>query len=102
QLGHGSGVGELADRGSRGVEVLPDAVERLAGVARGEALELAVDRVARSDLELTVAGARVEAVERADRRTAVDLAAEVVDAAVARADEAPRGRDEPHRAPKVH
>src|SRR4029079_377576 len=66
----GSGSGEREQRGARGVEVGADAVERLARVARREALELAVDRVARADLDLAVARARVEAVRRADRRPA--------------------------------
>ena len=74
-----------------------------AGIAVGrEAPELAVDRVARADLDLAVAHAGVEAVERADRRAAGDLALEVVDAAVARADEALRGVDVAHRAAEVH
>src|SRR6476619_6771641 len=47
----------------------------------------AADREAGTDLELAVAHAVVEAVQRAHRRTAVDLALEVVHAAVARADE---------------
>ena len=51
---------------------------------------------------LAVAHARVEAVERAHRRAAVDLALEVVDAAVARADEALRGLDVADRAAEVH
>ena len=61
-----------------------------------------VDGEARADLDAGRAHARVEAVERADRRAAVDLAAEVVDAAVARADEALGGLDEAHRAAEVH
>ena len=75
----------------------------LAGIAVGrEAAELALTRVARADLDLAVAHARVEAVERAHRRAAGDLALEVVDAAVARADEALGGLDVAHRAAEVH
>ena len=51
---------------------------------------------------LAVRARGVEAVERAHRRAAVDLAGEVVDAAVARADEALGGLDEAHRAAEVH
>src|SRR5919197_5049487 len=94
--------GELAHGGARGVQVLADAVEGLARVAGREALELAVDREARPDLELAAADAGVEAVERADGRAAVHLAAEVVDAAVAWAHEAPGGFDEADRAAEVH
>src|SRR5439155_16343515 len=75
----------LRCRESTRIEVLADAVERLAGIAVArEALELGVDRVARPDLDLAVADARVEVVQRADRRAAGDAAGEVVDAAVAR------------------
>src|SRR3712207_3588320 len=85
------------------IEVLTDAVEVLSRVAVGrEPLELAVDGVARTDLDLAVADPDVEPVQRADRRTAVDLAGEVVDAAVARADEALGGLDVPDGAAEVH
>src|SRR5262249_19759680 len=92
------GPRELAHRGARRVEVLADAVQRLARVARREDLELAVDRVARADLDEALLDARVEAVQRAHRRAADDRAAEVVDAAVARADEALSGLDVVDRA----
>src|SRR5215218_7966155 len=71
-------------------------------IARGETLELGVDAEARADLDVAVAHARVEAVQRADRRAAVDLALEVVDAAVAGTDEALGGGHEAHRAAEVH
>ncbi len=72
------------------------------GITRREALELGVDRVTRADVDVAVVLERVEAVERAHRRTAGDLAAEVVDAAVARADETLGGLDVADRAPEVH
>src|SRR5215217_7269956 len=79
----------LRRREAAGVEVLADAVERLAGIAEArEALERRVDGVARADFDHAVAQTRVEVVERAHGRTAGDLALEAVDAAVARADEA--------------
>ena len=82
---------DLAHRGTRRVEVLADAVERLArDRAARSARSSLLTREARADLTLAVVDARVEAVERADRRAAGDLAAEVVDAAVAGADEALR------------
>src|SRR5215207_5106970 len=104
--GRGSFMGDLVHLG-RGeparVEILADAVEVLRRIAVGrEAAELAVDRVPRADLDLTVVDAGVEAVERADRRAARDLAVEVVHAAVARAHEALGGVDVPHRAAQVH
>ena len=74
----------------------------LAGVAGREALSSELTRVARADLDVAVAHARVEAVERAHRRAAGDLAVEVVDAAVARADEALGGLDVADRAAEVH
>ena len=79
---------------ARGIQILPDAVQRLARVTRGEALQLGVDRVARADLDQARrrVDAGVEAVQRAHRRAAGHHAAEVVDAAVARADEALRRR----------
>ena len=71
--------------------------------SRGEKrAQLGVQAVARADLDLAVAHARVEAVQRAHRRAAGDLALEVVDAAVARADEALGGFDVAHRAAEVH
>src|SRR3954471_7238998 len=94
---------ELRGREPTRVEVLADPVERLARQARArEALELGVDRVARPDLDLAVADAGVEVIERAHRRAAGHLAAEAVDAAVARADEARRGLRPAHRAAEVH
>src|SRR3712207_7956349 len=59
----------------------------LARVPRREAAQLGVDAVARADLQLAVDHARVEAIERADRRAAGAHAAEVVDAAVTRSEE---------------
>src|SRR4051812_14262041 len=85
------------------VDVLADAVQRLAGVAvAGEARELRVDRVARADLDLAVAHAGVEVVERPDRRATGDAAREVVDAAVTRTDEAVGGRRPADGAAEVH
>src|SRR5215203_920994 len=84
------------------IEVLPDPVDVLGRVAiRREATELGVDGVARAELDLAVAHAGVEAVERPHGRPARDAAREVVDAAVARADEALRGVDVAHRAAEV-
>ena len=47
-----------------GVEVLADAVQRLAGVAGAEAVQGALDAVARTDLDQPAAHAGVEAVKR--------------------------------------
>src|SRR4029077_20650331 len=71
----------------RGVQVRPNAVQRLTRVPRAEPLELAIEAVARTHLDLTVAHARVEAVERPRRRAADAAAEQVVDAAVTGADE---------------
>src|SRR3954468_14239472 len=74
-------------RWPRGVEVLPQAVQVVGRVTRGEALELGVDGEAVADLHLAVGHTGVEAVEGTDRRAAEHLALEALDAAVARADE---------------
>src|SRR4051794_35496967 len=72
RLGTG-GAGNLMElflrrREAAGVEVLAQAVQRLARVAvAGEALELRVHGVARADLHEAVALARVEVVERPHR-----------------------------------
>ena len=85
------------------VEVLTDAVERLARIAVArEAREARVDRVTGADLDLTVAHPCVEVVERAHRRPAGHLTLEAVDPAVARADEALRRGRPAHRAAQVH
>src|SRR5581483_4225949 len=84
------------------IQVLADAVERLARITRREALKLGVDRVARADLDQAVAHTRVEAVQRAHRGSAGDHPAKVVDAAVTRTDESLRGGDEAHRTAQVH
>src|SRR5437764_11148052 len=86
------------------IEVLTDPVEWLAREPRREAPQLVVDRVARADLDQAgrAVHAGVEAVQRTDRRAAGDHAAEVVHAAVARADESLGGGDEAHRTTEVH
>ena len=94
------GVGSLSlASGPRDASARRDATGRGTGRCRRaarpgsrgrEALELGVDAEARADLDARRRDARVEAVERAHRRAAVALAVEVVDAAVARADEALR------------
>ena len=71
--------------------------------SRGEKrLSSSIDRVARPEPQLVAPHLGVEAIERAHRRAAVDLAGEAVDAAVARADEALRRLHEAHRAAEVH
>src|SRR4051812_34818593 len=75
---------------ARGVEVLADAVERLPRIARREALQLAVDAVARPKLHLAGADARVEAIQRPGRGPTDADAPEVVDASVTGADERAR------------
>src|SRR5437764_3930566 len=80
-------AGEGRRREALRVEVLADSVERLGRIARREAPQLGIDRVARTDLDQAVLHAGVEAVERADRWTTGHHAAEVVDTAVTRADE---------------
>src|SRR5260370_23669868 len=82
-------------------EILANAVERLARVADGESPQLAVDAVARAELYAITPDARIETVERARRRPADAPAAEVVDAAVAGADERLGGGDEVYRAAHV-
>src|SRR5438128_703927 len=67
-----------------------------------EALEVVVERVARANLDAALDHPRVEAVERAHWRAAVDLAELTVDTAVARADEAFGCLDVADRAAKVH
>src|SRR5204863_6324358 len=100
---HLSVLVELRRREASGIHVLADAVEVLARIAVArEAPELGVDRVPRPDLDLAVVDPRVEAVERAHRRTASDRAHEVVDTAVARADEARRRLHIAHWAAEVH
>src|SRR3712207_9588285 len=86
--GAGSFIGSpLRGREAAGVQELADAVEVLARIAvRREALELAVDGVARADLELAVADARVEAVQRAHRRAPAPPAPGDVHTARARAE----------------
>src|SRR6185437_17152423 len=78
-------------RRPRRVEVFPDPAGELAGVAGADGLQLRGDAVARPDLDLALLHAGLEAVERAHRRAADPLALEVVDAAVARADEVAGG-----------
>ena len=86
---------------TRRVEVFPDAAGELAGVAGADRFELGGDAVARAELDLAVADAGLELVERAHRRAADPLALEVVDAAVAGADEVAGGLDEADRAAEV-
>ena len=103
-LGSGSfGMGYGARRRGRArrVEDVPDPARVLARVAGADRLELGGDAVARADLDLAAAHARLEAVERANRRAADHLALEVVDAAVAGADEVAGRLDEAHRAAEV-
>ena len=83
------------------VQVLPEAVERLARVARREPLQLRVDAVARAELDLPVLDPGLEAVERPHGRAALDLAVRVVHAAVAGAHEPLRRADPAHRAAEV-
>ena len=73
----------------------------LAGIAGADRLELGGDAEAGADLDGVVDDAGLEAVERADRRAADDLALEAVDAAVAGADEVAGGLDEADRAAEV-
>ncbi len=83
------------------VQVLPDAAGVLAGVAGAHRLEVAGDAVARPDLDRVADHPRLEAVERSNRRAADHLALEVVDTAVAGADEVAGGFDEAHRTAEV-
>src|SRR3954454_7931248 len=94
-------VGEASCGGPRRVEVVPQPVEVVRRVTRLEAAQLGVQREAIAELHAAVDDARVEAVERAHRRAAGDLALGVVDAAVAGADELLRGLDVAHRAAQV-
>ena len=83
---------------ARWVQVRPDPVEGLAGVARREAPELEVDAEARADLNPSVADPGVEPIERPRGRPADPDPEEVVDPAMARADEPLGSRDVPDRA----
>src|SRR5207244_794762 len=83
------------------IEDVPDPARVLARVAGADRLELRGDAVARADLHLTVADARLEVVEGTHRRAADHLALEVIDPAVAGADEVARGGHEVHRAAEV-
>src|SRR5215211_2249349 len=94
-------LGRRRGRGSRRIDDVPDPPRELAWIARSNRIELRRDAVARADLHLAVSNARLEAVEGTHRRTADHLAREVVDAAVAGADEVAGRGDEPHRATKV-
>ena len=87
--------------GARRVEVFPDAAGELAGVAGAHRFELVGDAVARAELDLALADAGLEMVERAHRRAADPFALEVVDAAVAGADEVAGRLDEADRAAEV-
>src|ERR1035437_4622147 len=92
---------EFLGAGARRVEILTDAVERLTRVAGGEAAQLAVDAEARAEFHVAAAPARVEGIGRADGGPSDTAAEQVVDAAVAGADEA-LGRVHPaHRAAQV-
>src|SRR3954451_3845121 len=86
----------------RRVDVLPEAVEVVRRVARLELLELRVQREPLAHEHAPVLDLGLEAVERADRRAAGDGAVELVDAAVARADEALRRLHVADRAAEVH
>src|SRR6202030_3492632 len=55
---------------ARGVEILADAIQRLAWVARREAPQLAVDAEAGAHFDVAGVHPRVEAVERAHGRSA--------------------------------
>src|SRR4051794_38226372 len=67
-----------------------------------EAVEVGVEREARTDLYAAVLDPGVEAVERADRWATRHLARGAIDAAVARADEALRRLDVADGAAQVH
>src|SRR5436190_3535383 len=88
-------------RRTRWIEDVPDPAGVLAGIASAHRVELRGDAVAGAEQHLAVADARLEAVERADGRAADHLALEVVDAAVAGADEVARRGDEVHWATDV-
>src|SRR5919204_2081596 len=97
-LSFGMLVAHLGRREAPRVEILSDPIQRLPRVAVArEPPELRVHRVARADLDLAVAHAGVEVVQRPDGRAAGHLALEVVHAAVARADEARRRLGPAHR-----
>src|SRR5207342_3555163 len=96
-----SASGRWEGRGPRRVEVFPDPAGELAGIAGAHRFHLVGDAVAGADLDLAVADPGLEMVERAHRRAADPLALEVVDAAVAGADEVAGRLDEAHRAAEV-
>jgi hypothetical protein len=83
------------------IQIFPDSARELAGVAGANRLELRGDAVARPDLDLALAHASLELIERPNRRPADPFALEVVDTAVAGADEVAGGLDEAHRATEV-
>src|SRR5215212_7757934 len=92
---------EASCGGPRGIEVFPQPVEVVRRVARMEAAQLGVHGEAVADLHPAALDASVETVERAHRRAAGNLAARVVDAAVAGADELLRSLDVADRAAQV-
>src|SRR5687768_14170048 len=75
-------AGHRGDRETLRIQVLPQPVDRLPRVARGEALQVGVDAVAWPDLDLPVLHPGLESVQRPHRRAALDLAPGVIDATV--------------------
>src|SRR5437660_4029457 len=93
---------QLPGRGARRIQVLADPVQGLTRVTGGEDAQVTVDAEPGADLDAVADDARVEAVQRPHRRTPSALTAEVIDAAVTGADEAPGGGHEAHGTAGVH
>src|SRR5262245_41333324 len=89
------------DGRTRRIDDVPDPAGVLARVASAHRLERVGHAEARAELHLAAADPGLEAVERPDRRAADLLALEVVDAAVAGADEVARRGHELDRAADV-
>src|SRR5262245_21667800 len=87
--------------GTGWIQIFPDPTRELARVAGADGFELGGDAVAWAEFDLAAQDAGLEAVQRADRRAADDFSFEVVDAAVAGADEVPCSLDEPDRAAEM-
>src|SRR2546423_10383069 len=94
-LWRGEGVG------SRRIDDVPDPARVLARIAGADRFELRRHAVARADLHLPVADARLEVIQGTYRRAADHLAPAVVHPAGAGADEISRRRDAAHPAPQV-
>src|SRR5262249_37547349 len=94
-LGRGGGGG------AGWIQIFPDPARELARVPGAAGVGLVGGAGARAGFDLAARAPGLEAIGRAHRGAADDSSFEVVDAAVAGADEVPGGLDEPDRAAEV-